>query len=272
MSKIIVGTDFSKGSGMAAQLAVDIANHFREDLLFVGPAVKGMSHDEMSLEIAKLNQAIPFLNGIKLENRIYKGEKSLAEVLCTLAEKESASMVVVGTQAIAGLQKRLWGADTYDIIERLTCPVLCVREDFQFNSELNNILLPIDNTPHSRQKISVALRFAKSFGSTLHLVALNESTRPDVQARTRSYARQAQQYLEEMGAKNTLDSIEVRDDVSSSLRSYAARVNADMMILMTEPGSKLSRLFADRHEHRTLAESIIPILTMPSEQLHTLHI
>lgn len=273
MNKIIVGADFSKGSDMASRLAVDIANHFHENLLFIGPAVKSMSQAEMSLEITKLNKLVePDLQNISIENKIYRGEKNMAEVLSTVAEKENATMIVVGTPVIAGLQKHFFGPDTYDLIEKSSCPVLSVREDFEFNPALSNILLPIDNTSCSRQKIALALRFAKTFGSTLHLLGVYEPSRPEIQALTRNYALQAQSYLEELGVKNTLGFVEMHNHVSEELRSYASKVGADMLILMIETGSKLMRYFADRSEHRTLTVSSIPVLTMPSEQLHALHI
>lgn len=268
MGKIIVGVDFSKGSEMAIELAVDIARKFGDVLQFVGVTEGKMPKDELMQEInrrAALNA--DKLRGVEIEYVVRTGE--VTDAICDQAKKEKASLVVVGTQDTAGLQKRLLSPDTYSLVTKSLSPVLFVRENFEFHADFKDILVPIDASDVSRQKVPVAARIAVAFGSTVHLLGVNSSSIEDGCKAVKSYTLQSKSYLEKMGVSCTMEVQDVKESVSATVHSYASKVCADLIVMMAECGMSLIRYVAGSDDQRTLVASKVPIITVHPEQLYT---
>lgn len=271
MGKIIVGVDFSKGSDLATELAIDIAKHFNDSLQFVGVNEGKLSEEKLWEEIHNHEtQHIQDLNGLTLEYLPKTGE--ITDAICEQAKKEKASLVIVGSNVTAGLQKRLLGQGTYSIIDKSLSPVLCLREDFDYHSDFKDILLPIDSSDESRQKVPMAIRFAKAYGSTIHVLGVNKTSVEEGRAIVKNYATQTKNYIEKLGITCTLEIKDVVDSVSATILAYAHSVCADLLIMMAECGMSMIRFVTTSDDQKTLAASKIPIITVRPEQLNTITI
>lgn len=269
MSTIVVGADFSDGSHLAVNLAVDVAQHWGHDVQMVGVRPDGCSTQQVKDQIADLSRRFDDIaDKIKIDSLLCEG--NVVDAICRQASAVNATLVIVGSHAVTGFKKRL-GRDTYELVAKSPVPVLTIRQDFVFHPQFKNILLPIDNNPYSRQKLPMAIRFAKSYGSTLHLLGLCESWRSELNTIVRNYTRQAKSYLDSLNIPCTVDCVEATSKVPSVALSYAESVNADMVMLMNDMNTSLTRFLAGTNEERTLTESRIPVLSMRPEQLHTIH-
>lgn len=210
------------------------------------------------------------LKGIHLEYCPKKGE--ITDAICEQARLEKATLVVVGTHGTAGLQKRILGQDSYAILTKSTAPVLCIREDFDYHADFKDILLPIDDSDVSRQKVPMAIRFANAYGSTIHILGVNKTSMAEGRALAKNYTLQTKAYLEKLGIKCTLANADVTNSVSETVLDYANKVCADLLIMMADCGMSLIRYVAGSDDQKTLAASKVPIITVRPEQLHTLKI
>lgn len=66
--------------------------------------------------------------------------------------QEKPYLVVIGANGNSGYDERFAGANTFKTINDSNVPVLSIRENFDFNKPLDNIILPIDSTEETRQK------------------------------------------------------------------------------------------------------------------------
>ena len=53
------------------------------------------------------------------------------------------------------------GSTAVRIVQEATCPVLSIREGFNFHKDLERILVPLNMTTNSRQKLPVAVRWQR---------------------------------------------------------------------------------------------------------------
>ena len=261
MSKILVGFDFSKGSAIAVDLAIDIANRMQLDLRLV--YVKEKNEDETPIreEIERRNAGVAhLLQGIKLEYVLRQGNP--AEQLAKQAEEDNASLLIVGTHGMSGMKKGLLGRNTYRTVELSPVPVLMIREDFNFNKALENIVVPIDSSDDTRQKAGQAATFAKAFGSTIHLLGLYTTSSTSIRRVVNNYVSMVERYLEKSEVKYVTEYIEVKGNVTTDTIEYAEKVNADLIAIMTEQESSLTNLIMGSFAQQMLTQSKIPVLTV----------
>jgi nucleotide-binding universal stress UspA family protein len=266
MNKVVVGFDFSSGSAYAVDLAIDIANRWQSDIRLV--YVKEKKEDEAPIraEIERRNAGVAhLLNGIKLEYVLRQGNP--AEELAAQAREDDAALLVVGTHGMSGQKKGLLGRNSYRTVELSPVPVLLIREDFNFNKALENIVVPLDSSDDTRQKAGQAALFAKTFGSKIHLLGLYTSTSPSIRQVVKNYVTMVQRYLDNNGIEYSTEYVAVKGNVTTDTLEYAEKVHADMIAIMTEQESTLSNLLMGTFAQQMLTLSTIPVLTVRPKQV-----
>ena len=269
MSNILVGFDFSTGSAYAVDLSIDIANRSGLDLRLV--FVKDKDQDEVPVreEIERRNAGVAhLLKGIKMDYVIREGKVS--EELASQAEADGSELVVVGTNGLSGFKKNFIGRNTYSTIADSKCPVLTIREDFNFNKSLEHIVVPIDSSPDTRQKIPYAARFAKTFGSQLHVLGLYTSDNSTIKGIVDGYVNMVDNYLEKQGVNHVTQCVSAPKNLTLTTLEYADQINADMIVIMTEQESSLSSMILGTYAEQMLTLSTRPILSVRPVQVNGL--
>ncbi len=264
---IIVGTDFSKGSYVALELAVDIANKMKADIQLVWVCrekmlytddqnnyVRNLATQKMEDLCEKYQAKLP---STKIESFIMHGK--VAPVIASMAQKANALMIVIGTNGASGFEKYWMGSTAVRIVQEATCPVLSIREGFNFHKDLERILVPLNMTVNSRQKLPVAVKMAKAFGATIHVLGQYENTS---QAQTIAiYMKQAETFLQKQNIPyiaETMQSKALADD----MLAYADTISADLIVISTEQDQVLSSLFIGTTAQQLVHHSLIPILSV----------
>lgn len=270
MKPIIVGTDFSEGSKIALELAVDVANRMQTDIqlvwvrrekkLFSGNDLETMSN----LAKDKLQELCDKLQGTmkygKIEWQIINGK--VAPALASLANKLSALMIIVGTNGASGFEKYWMGSTAVRVVQDAPCPVLSIRAGYDFHKQLERIVVPIRVNANSRQKVPPAASMAKIFGSEVHILGLLELK--EEEAALRTYVSQSTDYLEREGVPY---SFLIRDfgNYSDTVLGYADEINADLVVINTEQDRIISQLFLGTNAQQIVNKSQIPVLCIHPE-------
>lgn len=266
MNKVVVGFDFSSGSAYAVDLAIDIANRWQSDIRLVYVKEKKENEAPIRAEIERRNAGVAhLLKGIKLEYVLRQGNPS--EELAKQAKEDDAALLVVGTHGMSGMKKGLLGRNTFRTVELSPVPVLLIREDFNFNKELENIVVPLDSSDDTRQKAAQAATFAKTFGSKIHLLGLYTSSAPSIRQVVNNYVSMVQRYLDNNKIEYSTEYVSVKGNVTTDTLEYAQKVNADMIAIMTEQESTFSNLLMGTFAQQMLTQSTIPVLTVRPKQV-----
>jgi len=266
MNNIVVGFDFSSGSAKAVDLAIDIANRWHEDIRLV--YVKKDPNEEDAKQRQEIESRIaavePLLKGIKLEYVIRHGK--VHQELSSQAQEDKASLVIVGTHGMSGLQHNWIGKNTYHTITESEVPVLSVREDFNFSKTLDTIILPLDSSTATRQKAPLAAKFAKTFGSTIHILGLYTSDNKDIHRLVNGYVDQVETYLSKNSIKFVTECVDVNKNLTVTTLEYAEKTNADLIVIMTEQEKALNSWFMGSYASQMLNLSKRPVLSMRAEE------
>lgn len=269
MSKVIVGFDFSKGSAYAVDFAIDVANRFQRDLCLVYVKEKDQDEGPIREEIERRNAGVAhLLKGIKMDYVIREGKVS--RELCEQAKEDGAFLIVVGTHGMSGFEKNWIGRNTYRTIAEAPSPVLTIREDFNFNKSLDRIVVPIDNSPDTRQKLAAAANFAKAFGSELHILGLYTSENKSIRAIVDAYVNQVDKYLEKADVKHVVKFVDVPKNLTVTTLEYADEIDADLIVIMTEQESSLTSFLLGNYAQQMLTLSSRPVLSVRPEEVNKL--
>ncbi len=104
--------------------------------------------------------------------------------------------------------------------------------------------------------------FARTFGSTIHLLGLYTSTFPDIRRVVNNYVKMVERYLDEQKIPFETKYLDVEKNVTATTLEYANEVNADLIAIMTEQEKSFSSLFLGTYAQQMINESTIPVLTV----------
>lgn len=265
MKPIIVGTDFSEGSYMALELAIDVANRFQSDIILIWARREKLLFSDEQLDVMT-NLAQDKLKALcdkyhtslkygKLRWQIVNGRVSSA--LAATASRELASMIIIGTNGASGFEKYVIGSQATRIVQDAPCPVLTVRQGYNFHKHLERIVVPIRINANSRQKIPPAASMAKIFDSEVYILGLLDMKEDETALRT--YVQQSVDYLDKEGIRYQTE-IRPYSNYCDTVMGYCDDIKADLVVINTEQDRIISQIFLGTNAQQIVHRSQIPVL------------
>ena len=275
MNPIVVAVDFSNTSIHAIEYAIPLANRFKSDLVMVWvdkintveslyPDTSVESRNEAKKRFEELLKFFHKKLGkeIKMEYRFRKGK--VYHEIDHLARQAGAMLIITGTHGISGFEEYWIGSNAFKILTYATCPVITVRHDFPVKKGIERILVPIDNSPETVQKLPMVVRLASLFRPEIHLITTHSSHLKSIQRISEKYAQIAMEYFGRQDIKYIQDEI-VSNDITKALIAYARDVEADLISIMTEQETPVNMLLGP-YAHQIIHQSSIPVLSQhPAE-------
>lgn len=270
MKSIVVGTDFSEGSFVALELATDIANRMqcdlhlvwvrREKMLFTGEQL------DMLTKLAKdklqelSEKYSPLMTAGNLHYSIVNGRVSTA--LAEVARREMSPLIVIGTNGASGFERYVIGSQASRIVQDSPCPVLTMRQGYDFHKRLERIVVPIRVNANSRQKVPPAATMARIFNSEVLLLGLLDLKEEESALRT--YLNQGVDYLER---ENVAYKVEIRSysNYCDAVLNYSDEQKADLVVINTEQDRVISQFFLGTNAQQVVHKSQIPVLCIHPE-------
>jgi nucleotide-binding universal stress UspA family protein len=275
MQPIVVAVDFSVPSIHAIEYSIPIASKFGSDIILVWvdkitpsesiyPDTTNENRNEAKKRFEELishyRRDLP--DGIKMEYKLRKG-KIYTEIEI-LAKSVGASLIVTGTHGLSGFEEFWIGSNAFKVVTYASCPVITVRHDFEIKNTVKKILVPIDSSVETVQKIPFVAQLAEVFKSEIHVVTTHYCDLKSVQRIADKYAQQAVQYLGNHKIRHVLDSL-VSTDITKSVISYASTIDADLVAIMTEQETPANILLGP-HAQQLVNQCPIPILSMHPQE------
>lgn len=275
--KVLVPTDFSKTSVMAIKHAAYITKisegeltllHVikRNDLLYlIMPAANFKSSSEITdlieAKLEKLAQTIRKKYGIAVNTVIAIGNPT-GEII-KVANKNKVGLIIMGTQGKNSTNSFFLGSNSYKVLTKSEVPVMTIRSNVP-KIGYANILLPIDSSDHSRQKVNSAIQLASNFGANVNVLGLWGKDEPTFEHKLKVILPQIKKMAEAKKLHCTCEIVSVENLAEKTL-DYAEKINADMVIIMSDQSSGLSSLILGTYAHQLVNHSPIPVLTIPPE-------
>ena len=160
-------------------------------------------------------------------------EGSIFTTIAEVTSEIGATIIVMGTHGKIGMQ-HLTGSFALKVIESSPVPVIVVQEK-DFGKGYKDIVMPIDETSESKQKVNWAIHIAKIFDSTVHLFGIKYSDEFQMNEVDRNMS-QIKNILSKNGIKFTDKiSADSNSNFGKSINVYSDYIKADLVMVMTNP-------------------------------------
>lgn len=279
IGKILIPFDFSETAELALEHAVFMAKlhkaeitllHVIESFSFASAisAAFGKTQSEFESKIKssaaeKLKELADKLHhdsGMKVTPRTENGK--IYKKINNVAEEEKCDIIVMGTHGSSGTQEYVVGSNTYKVVMNAPCPVISVQVHAK-KIGFKNIVIAIDNSPSSRQKVKHAAEIARHYNSNIHIAGLMTMSDIDLQRRFEVKVHQVRDYFEEHEIAHTVKVFKT-DNTAATIAEYATQVNADLIMIMTDQEG--SGIFMGNAAQQIINHSKIPVMSIrPTE-------
>lgn len=278
--EIVVAIDFSECSINALEHAVNLAQHAKADLNLVWV---DKSKQEASAALKSSEEAVADANRYLEElvsryqskltgNRILysiRHGKVYREIVNQAVEDDSF-LIITGTHGSSGFEEFWIGSNAQKIVSASHCPVITIRSGINIDRTLSRIVLPIDSTIETRQKVPFTALIAKYYNATVHILSLYSTQVDLVRDRVDKYSDQVEEYLSENDINNQRDTAEA-DNITNSTIEYAKSVEANLISIMTEQEKTTANLWLGPYAQQMVNHSPIPVLSIhPKEYIRTI--
>jgi len=271
MQPVVVAVDFSNTSIHAVEYAIPIANKLKSDIVLVWvdkispqeslyPDTSNANRNEAKKRFEELLLQFhrKLAKGIKMEYKLRKGK--IYHEVETLAKHLGAALIITGAHGISGYEEYWIGSNAFKIVTYATCPIITVRHDFEIRKEIGRIIVPVDGSAETLQKLPFTARIARLFKSEVHVVTTHSSNLKSIQRIADKYAQVAVNYLK-AGKINCVEDSIVANDLTKALLSYAVNVKADLISIMTEQETPVNILLGPQAQ-QMINQSPIPLLSL----------
>jgi len=276
MNEILVAVDFSESSINALEHAIGVAEKFKSNILMVWVESKSsLQHlsiskgeDAKKIVEQKFKEIIEkYQINIGKQEMEYRCKKGIAyKEIVALSIENEVDMIVTGVHGSHGFRRFLMGDTANHIIAEAKCPVLTIGLHRTLGRALQAIVLPVDQSLDTRQKVGIATQFAQLFGATIHILGLYTSSVKTLRRRVDEYVNQVDKHLKKNGIK-TVVYIEKDYKGAKSILNYSKKVDANLILTMIETESRTSDLWLGSQGQQLVNQSPIPVLSIANRQL-----
>ena len=275
MKNIVVGIDFSKNSynAMKHAVAISLKNKAKLHLAWVKTAA-------MKTDFAATTAAKDFLNAVKAKLKEWEEEckaeapeSSVTSVvlegkpaleLCNYAAYLPKSMIVMGTHGVSGFEEFFVGNNAFKTINQTTVPVLILREDIQINRDLTEILVPLDTSFETLQKMKIAIEFAKDFNAKICLLGVVNPVTNDIKHVINVQLNHAASMCKKANVRYDVQTLDVPGDSISALLGAAKKMDVNLMVIMREEENDLSSVWMGTNTRQIVNNSPMPLVIVPN--------
>lgn len=272
MSKVIlVGIDFSDCSINALEHAITIARKAKAGIAMVwinhldySKEIFSVEPQDLEKEVVTRFEAIVkkyqyHLHGEKVEYFIRKGK--VYKEICKVASEVDAFLVVIGTHGSSGFEEFWIGSNANRMVSSSTKPIITIRAGVDVGTDLKKIILPLDSTKITRQKLPITALLAKYFNSEVYILGLFTTTSDDIRYRVRNYVSQAEEYFAENDIKYISTFIDA-ENITEETVKYAKKIGANLISIMTEQETTTANLLLGPYASQMVNHSPIPVLSI----------
>lgn len=272
MKSFLVAVDFSNCSVNALMHAAQLAyfTNSRLEMIWVNNPLKTRVNvvdyastgliNEMNIQFKRLADELQAKYiGLKVDYLIREGK--VYKEIGLQAEESKSQLIIAGTHGRTGFEMLWIGSNVYRIVSTAPCPVLTVRAGVNVSDRFNTIILPIDSTIETREKVTITAEIAKTTHAKVIVLKLYSTDMIEVKDSVDIYADQAVDYLREEGVEVEMDEARASNLTDTTIE-YAKKVDANLIVIMTEQEKKATNFLIGNFAQQMMNNSPLPVLSV----------
>jgi len=272
MKRIVVPTDFSGCALSALKVAALISKKvnavisivhtyelpiygFTDGLVMYDGAEVGKIKEELSLELDKLSK-LDFLKSVDVETYLLT-DYDVAQIT-DHENLKNTDLIVMGTHGVSGWKEDFVGSNTEQVVRKVDCPVLAIREEAGDHFNPNKIVFASNFYREVYERFPTIKAFAELFEAEIILLRINTVT--DFESTTYSEILM-NDFKDRFELKDAPINIFDAHSVEEGVLTFANRIGADLIAMETHGRRGLNHFFNGSIAEDLANHSTIPLLT-----------
>lgn len=269
---VLVPTDFSDVGDYAIEHGIGVAKEMgfslcilhvvtKETLSNLKKEKKGI--DEITKKLEKIVSSIKENHNIKADYIAKEG--SIFQVIGKVTKEIGANIVIIGTHGKYGVQ-HLLGSYISKVISKSEVPVIVIQKK-GFGDGYKNVVIALDTSTTSKQKVKWAVYMAKKLNSTIHLYSQFVSD-THLKIKLKKNISQIKAIFEQNRISYSESGASEKGNTVKQIVDYSEKVKADLIMIMTDNDSLLPN-FIERPEEKIIFNPHkIPVMCINPKDLH----
>lgn len=195
-------------------------------------------------------------DGITINSNVY--DEELVDGIDPYLKEHNIDLIVMGTTGEENFQEKFTGNHAEQVMAKASCPVISVKEGSRLK-DLSRIVVgwDIDDQKKYSKAIKYLNEMSIALGSCLDIVYV--SKRGDERGTMENNLRGL---VTEYKLNNCSLNIVENDDVEDGILRFAHKINAGMIIMLSQAKSGMARLFTHSSSEELSRESDIPVYSI----------
>jgi nucleotide-binding universal stress UspA family protein len=250
---IIVPWDFTHVAEHALAHAVKIGRMIGNDvclLHIVDADIKVKAEGEKRTLLHHVAEESARKYGINISSQVTKG--SIFNEIAEFANSKEASLVVMGTHGMKGMQK-LTGSWALKVIVKSKVPFIVVQDPPADQERYHNIVFPVDFSSENKEKMGMAIFMGKYFDSKIHILK-TVSRDKSLSKKTNINLNFAVRYLIQNNIEYEIHEV-IRGNLAQHTIDLAQKIHADLILIMTTKNITMADYILGASEQYIIANS-----------------
>ncbi|MEE4176220.1 MAG: universal stress protein [Bacteroides sp.] len=193
---------------------------------------------------------------------IIKKGKVYDKIIETALEQDVILIIMGRDAGDTKRVRRFMGSNTFNVVREANCPVITLKGDKVYTA-FRNILVPIDLTGQTKKQVQKALEFGTFFGATIHLLSVMSGEGKIRKLKKNVQINQVRNAIERHGVKCTSEIlIGIGQDIPHDICQVARRIEADMVIIMTQQKKNFPKFFVGSIAQEIIFQACVPVLSI----------
>jgi len=250
---IIVPWDFTHVAEHALAHAAKISRMVGNEICLlhiVDPKITAKDEEAKKVQLKEKAEENSKKFNVPVAFHISKG--SIFTAIADFAHERDASLVVMGTHGMKGMQK-LTGSWALKVIVKSKVPFIVVQEPPADLERYHNIVFPLDFRNENKEKIRMAIFMGKYFDSKIHILE-TVSTDKSIIKKTNINMNFAIKYLMQNNIEYEIHDMP-KGDLAQQTLDFAQKINADLVLIMTTKNITFADFIIGAQEQFIIANS-----------------
>jgi nucleotide-binding universal stress UspA family protein len=280
INRILIPVDFSETGLLALEHGVFMARIFKADLFllhvietvefaFNSDPMVLVSNDEeerkmVSKSLMILRDKIMSTDNIDITTLISRGR--VVSSIIDAAADNHIDLIVMGTHGAKGFKEYFMGSNAHKTVKMAPCPVITVQTHAQ-HLGFNTIVLPIDNSFHSREKVDLVVELAVKYAAKIHILGLI-NVNEDIDESKFKMKIDIVEYAVKNAGLPYVRKIIKGGNLAVEAMSYSNSIKADLIAVMTDEESSLNDPLIGLFSKQIVNHSKIPVMSIKPLEPH----
>jgi len=228
---IVVPWDFTPVASHALAHAVKISRMVGNDVTLLHIVSSGISQKALAEVRAHLQRAAEEGGkkyNITLSWNIVRG--SIFHAIADFANEKEASLVIMGTHGMKGMQK-FTGSWALKVMVKSKTPFIVVQDPPADQEKYHDIVFPVDFRSENKEKMKMAIFMGKYFDSKIHMFVAGTTDR-NLAKKTKVNLNFAIKYLIQNNIEYKIHEIPKKNFAQQTL-DFAVEIKADLILIIT---------------------------------------